>query len=240
MTPEQALDTLVVRSASYAQMAYEAYLRGVITAEELTALLLSKFSYTNLMAMSLAAQGVSAALSSLLGEFIPPAASVLPDSDSESQKLRQGVQKLVRKATGEKPEKARLRIERFARCEALDTHRVAYGEALESSALELGAAWHAGEATEGKLPERKRLVIGWRRRLHPGACELCGWLERDGYIYPPERKMFHHKGCRCTQELVASEHGRVWANQKRKTAPLPAESQSRYVVARGQLATNID
>lgn len=239
MTPEEALDQIVATSADYAQAVYKAYLRGVITAEEMAALLTAKFSYANLMAASLAAQGVSAALSGLLGTFVPPVAAALPETDTETRRLTPAVRTLVELMLKERAQ-AVVRLERFARCEPLDTHRVAFGEALEVSVKNLGAAWTAEDASEGKLPERKRLVIGWRRRLHPGACELCGWLERDGYIYPPERRMFHHKGCRCTQELVASEHGRVWANQKRKTAPLPAESQSRYVVARGQLATNID
>lgn len=239
MTPEEALDQIVATSADYAQAVYKAYLRGVITAEEMAALLTAKFSYANLMAASLAAQGVSAALSGLLGTFVPPVAAALPETDTETRRLTPAVRTLVELMLKERAQAA-VRLERFARCEPLDTHRVAFGEALEVSVKNLGAAWTAEDASEGKLPERKRLVIGWRRRLHPGACELCGWLERDGYIYPPERRMFHHKGCRCTQELVASEHGRVWANQKRKTTPLPRETDARRHAVQGQYATLID
>lgn len=48
-------------------------------------------------------------------------------------------------------------------------------------------------------------VPGYRRRLNAGACELCVWLQKKhldpegiGYIYPTDKPMHRHTGCRCT------------------------------------------
>lgn len=48
-------------------------------------------------------------------------------------------------------------------------------------------------------------VKGYRRHLNAGACELCEWLvkahldpEGIGYIYPTNKPMHRHTGCRCT------------------------------------------
>lgn len=46
---------------------------------------------------------------------------------------------------------------------------------------------------------------GYRRRLNAGACELCVWLQKAhldpegiGFIYPTDKPMHRHTGCRCT------------------------------------------
>lgn len=48
-------------------------------------------------------------------------------------------------------------------------------------------------------------VKGYRRHLNAGACELCQWLvkahldpEGIGFIYPTNKPMHRHTGCRCT------------------------------------------
>ncbi|GAA1100927.1 hypothetical protein [Tsukamurella spumae] len=48
-------------------------------------------------------------------------------------------------------------------------------------------------------------AVGYRRRLNAGACELCVWLQKKhldpegiGYIYPSDKPMHRHTGCRCT------------------------------------------
>lgn len=45
-------------------------------------------------------------------------------------------------------------------------------------------------------------VAGWVRVLESSACELCEWLHRGGYVYPPDRPMTTHPGCLCTARPV--------------------------------------
>lgn len=38
---------------------------------------------------------------------------------------------------------------------------------------------------------------GYTRGLEPDACELCTWLHKNGHIYPIDKPMHRHPGCRC-------------------------------------------
>lgn len=40
-------------------------------------------------------------------------------------------------------------------------------------------------------------VAGYTRGVNVGACELCQWLYKDGYVYPTGQAMHQHAGCRC-------------------------------------------
>ncbi|CAN5191654.1 hypothetical protein BH23ACT9_BH23ACT9_08740 [soil metagenome] len=40
-------------------------------------------------------------------------------------------------------------------------------------------------------------VVGWTRGTSPSACELCGWLERDGFVFSADTPMYRHPGCTC-------------------------------------------
>lgn len=40
-------------------------------------------------------------------------------------------------------------------------------------------------------------VRGWTRGTSPGACELCGWLYRDGFVFSADTPMYRHPGCTC-------------------------------------------
>jgi hypothetical protein len=49
---------------------------------------------------------------------------------------------------------------------------------------------------------RQHDVIGYRRGVHPDACELCHWLKKTqldpaGYVYPAGQSMYQHPGCTC-------------------------------------------
>lgn len=46
-------------------------------------------------------------------------------------------------------------------------------------------------------------VEGWTRDLNEGACELCRDLAGD--VLPASARMYHHKGCGCTQRPVTTE-----------------------------------
>jgi len=49
---------------------------------------------------------------------------------------------------------------------------------------------------------KRRGIRGYRRVLSPGACELCQWLRKDGYVYPSEKSFHKHVGCTCYPEPV--------------------------------------
>lgn len=49
-----------------------------------------------------------------------------------------------------------------------------------------------------------RRVAGWVRVLDSDACELCQWLYKDGYIYPPDRPLTTHPGCICSARPVTA------------------------------------
>lgn len=42
-----------------------------------------------------------------------------------------------------------------------------------------------------------RKIPGYVRVLSPGACELCQWLHKDGYVYPAGQSFHRHEGCTC-------------------------------------------
>lgn len=56
--------------------------------------------------------------------------------------------------------------------------------------------------TMSQQMRRSPNVAGWRRVVEYDGCELCDWLYRDGFIYPPSRPMTTHPGCVCTAAPV--------------------------------------
>lgn len=48
-----------------------------------------------------------------------------------------------------------------------------------------------------KAMQRQKRVKGYTRGLDSGACELCRWLYKDGFVYLAEQPMNRHKGCLC-------------------------------------------
>ncbi len=58
----------------------------------------------------------------------------------------------------------------------------------------------AQEATSDALIVQK--VEGWTRDLNDGACELCRDLA--GEVLPAKARMWHHKGCGCSQRPVTT------------------------------------
>lgn len=70
----------------------------------------------------------------------------------------------------------------------MQLRRLAHSEVLEGSQKGYGKA----------LKSHKR-IEGYTRGLNAGACELCHWLAKDGFVYPAGQEMFTHKGCLCHQ-----------------------------------------
>lgn len=94
---------------------------------------------------------------------------------------------------------------------ALDRHELP----LQRSALGRLANSDPIQAGQDSLNEAMRNssgVAGYVRVLDSDACELCGWLYRDGYVYPPQRQMTTHAGCLCTARAVSPNEVREAAN----------------------------
>lgn len=58
----------------------------------------------------------------------------------------------------------------------------------------------AFQRATGELLAADSRITGYRRGLNAGACELCLWLYKDGYVYPTGQPMHRHTGCQCVQE----------------------------------------
>lgn len=63
--------------------------------------------------------------------------------------------------------------------------RLAHDEPIQAAQ----AGFQAELATEG--------VKGYRRQINPDACQVCFWLWKEGYVYPIDKPMWRHTGCRC-------------------------------------------
>lgn len=78
------------------------------------------------------------------------------------------------------------------------------GDSREQRLQRLAAAdsLEAAQYAMSDAMRQSRHVAGWVRVLEDSACELCHWLERGGYVYPPDRPMTTHPGCICTARPV--------------------------------------
>lgn len=61
------------------------------------------------------------------------------------------------------------------------------------------------QAATSEAIKRQRLVEGWVRELHQGACEMCVWWWREGRVWPKEHPLQSHKGCQCSQRVVLAK-----------------------------------
>lgn len=212
MTYTETLEALSGRAQQQALAAHRAYLAGRLTLAELMQLLEDLTVLHNGAAQEAALQAVSATLSMLLERTVPTIPLDLPD---DTGRLRRAVGTLMERASEDSDEGSK-RIERFAGSEVYDSAGEAFARSLQQHAEAEGMDWTESDRDGGgDFPptSSRRRRIGWRRGLHPDACELCHWLERDGYIYPPERAMHHHPGCRCQQIIVVSTDTRREANE---------------------------
>lgn len=175
MSYTQVLTTLSDQAEQAARLVWAQWAAGAITTEEAVAALVAVVGDANAAAAALADLAVAATATARTGvEHFPFGLS----PGDESERLAKAAQTLLDRVV-ETPD-PEGRAGRFGRCEPLDTAQRVWGEALE----------------------RNESVVGWQRGLSAGACQLCQWLEKDGYVYPPERKMHHHTGCRCEQIMV--------------------------------------
>lgn len=175
MSYTDVLDLVAADAEAKVRAIWEQWTAGALTQQETVLALAGVVGNANATAAALADTAVAATATRLLGALQQPAGITPGD---ESERLMKAAQTLTERAA-DTPSPAD-RVGRFGRCEPLDTAQRVYGEAMRANGH----------------------VVGWQRALSPGACELCQWLEKDGHVYPPERPMHHHTGCRCQQVMV--------------------------------------
>lgn len=73
---------------------------------------------------------------------------------------------------------------------------------MRATRLATSAPVRAAAESMGRAMRESSAVTGYTRGLEPDHCELCGWLWKDGYIYPPTQPMHQHPGCLCVQNPV--------------------------------------
>jgi hypothetical protein len=62
---------------------------------------------------------------------------------------------------------------------------------------------------DGMRLQPEQRIVGYRRGVNPGCCELCWWLLKDGYVYPLDQPMHRHTGCRCVPVPASRFNGRA-------------------------------
>lgn len=179
MSYAEVLDQLAGKTEADVIAVWEALAAGRIDMDEAVAAVVALVAPANATAAALADEAVAATLSVRLGGVFSPLG--LSPGD-EGDRLTAGALTLLT-AAASTPDPVG-RVGRFGRAEPLGTAQSTFGDALDV---------------------RAEYVAGWRRGLSSGACELCRWLEKDGYVYPTGRKMHHHTGCQCQQIIVTKE-----------------------------------
>lgn len=157
---------------------YDALLAGTLTGEEFTAYAVALVGRANATAYGLADASLLAAVETSSSRASAALGLAPPASDAD--RLRKGVSTLLAALNADdEPDVAR--VARYGRSEPISAMQDAYVEGM----------------TRRGLP-------GYRRVLSPGACELCHWLYRDGYVYPADKPFHRHGGCACHPEPIVS------------------------------------
>lgn len=91
------------------------------------------------------------------------------------------------------------RIERLATDEPIQAAQRGYQDGIRLQQEEVE-----------RTPERSSstAVVGYRRGINPGCCELCFWLWKEGFVYPIDQPMHRHVGCRCVPVPTTDRVGR--------------------------------
>lgn len=168
-------------AADYLEVAYRMWQAGHFTTDDLAARIVSVIAAAN--------NGVRDAADSLGSEYlrhntsgdVTPAGVHYVTVDDEIPRLTKAAQTLVQQLdTGDDGL-------------AMQLERIAHNEPADAAQQQL-LHTYSGHG-----------VNGYRRHLNADACELCQWLvkahldpEGIGFIYPANKPMHRHTGCRCT------------------------------------------
>lgn len=153
-----------------------AFLGGAFTDDETVLFVADLLAASNSQAAAAGVLAYAASMHEATGHL-----SIVADPPSTAhftdvERLRQAVASILRNRAADTP----MQLRRLAIAEAAETAAFTYGDALQGD-------------------ER---VVGWRRVLNPGACQLCRWWSRNGRVWPAAHPIPRHKGCTCSQQPV--------------------------------------
>lgn len=148
---------------------HAALLAGVLSRDEFIerAALLVGAAHARMYA--LADASLAAWLSAETARAVPALGLIAPD---ETPGLRDGLATLLAVVDEDSPAR---RVARFGRAETAGAFQDGYSAAMRE----------------------RREVGGYVRVLNSGACELCVWLWRGGYVWPAGKSFHKHPGCGC-------------------------------------------
>lgn len=148
---------------------HDAYLAGLMTVDEFIDAAALLIGAAQAQMWGLADASLAAWLTTETGVVVPALGISPPDNGPG---LREGLSALLAVVD---PEDPAARVARMGRAETAGAFQDGYSEAMR------------------ERPE----VGGYVRVLNAGACELCHWLYRDGYVWPAGKSFHRHPGCGC-------------------------------------------
>lgn len=168
-----------IRSTTEKQVleAYRQYGLGRVTQPQFVQLASAIIAQANSTATALADMALSAELVSITGTAYAPLGT-LP-SGYDQARLAKGVTTLLEDVAA--GDDITDRLARFASSEPLTAATNTFSEGVTGS----------------------NVVEGWTRQMDGDPCQLCRWWWREGQVWSKSTRMQHHKGCACTQRIVA-------------------------------------
>lgn len=167
------MEGLSTETAARLVSLYQALVEGLMTPQEFLALASALVARANVQAYTLADLSLAAAATAATRRPVA-ALGVAPPAD-DLQRIVKGLRTLL-----EAEDDVPMRIERYGRSEPANAAQDGYVEAMR----------------------RRGIVEGYVRVLNPGACELCYWLWKEGYVYPKDKSFHRHTGCMCYPQPV--------------------------------------
>jgi len=165
-----AVEELTTRTERRLVALFERFLAEEITAEVFRAQAVALVGVARARAIGLADVGLAAAVEAEYKRPTPVLGLTPPSDDAE--RLAKGITTLLEALADDGDVVAR--IARYGRSEPAEALQTAYVDGM-----------------------RLRKIPGYSRGLNPGACQLCVWLRKEGYVYPAEANFHRHTGCTC-------------------------------------------
>ncbi|GAB2497167.1 hypothetical protein GCM10027063_40470 [Promicromonospora xylanilytica] len=170
MTFADAVENLTSDSERRLVALFEKFRAGEITAAQFQAVAVPLVGAARARGIALADLGLAAAYEAEYRTPTPVLGLQAPAGDPE--RLAKGLSTLLEADTG--ADEYVSRVARYGRSEPAAAMQDSYIEGM-----------------------KVRKVPGFTRGLNAGACQLCVWLYKSGYVYPVDAGFHRHTGCTC-------------------------------------------
>lgn len=172
---QRALSSLAVNTQRAVMQSYDSLIAAGLSRTEAAEVLTPLIQSSNIEAKAMADAELSRMLARIEGgsELDYAAGTIDPGG---SDQIRQALDTALDAAQQD----VRVKLQRLAAAQPTESAQYQMSQSMRNS----------------------RNVAGYVRVLESDACELCEWLYRDGYVYPPQRPLTTHPGCVCTARPV--------------------------------------